>query len=149
MISCFAVILLLSGCSSVDIDSGKLSDKDKITIIDMARYAITGNEKNKKFVTAEERDKINREMPIVKIHYTGYREGQMIMSWELAKKTINFKYSGKFLTDSAMWQMRITKHDYSVSKDKKDPFRARTKAMPKDFEGLLKEDKMMVRPQSK
>ncbi len=137
--SLYITALFLCGCASLD--SGKLSEFDQLTIIDMARYTITGNRKNKKFVTAAEGAAINKKMPEVKIRYTGPRQGRMLISWQLKNKTVNFVYSGQFLTDRAIWQMGIIKHDSSISKNEVDPFRKRRNAVSSDFDGLRKKDK--------
>ncbi|MDD5597670.1 MAG: hypothetical protein PHV82_06980 [Victivallaceae bacterium] len=136
----FLCILILCGCSSID---GSLSESEKITIIDMARYTIT--RQNKKFVTDQEAAEINKTMPEVRIHYTGPRQGKMWISWSLDKKKINFVYSGEFLTDSAMWQMWIAKYKYATSKEKMDPFHKRPQATAADFADLRKKDKVVPR----
>lgn len=129
-------ILILSGCSSTGLDSGKLSESEKLTIIDMARYTITGIKKNQKFVNAADAEFIKKKMPEVKVLYNGPRQGKMTMSWALKSKTVNFVYSGKFLTDSAMWQMGIVKHDLHISRKKVNPFKKREKVDVKDFDDL-------------
>jgi len=132
----FLCVLVLCGCSSID---GKLSESEKITIIDMARYTIT--RQNKKFVTDREAARINKDMPEVRIHYTGSRRGKMWISWSLDKKKINLIYSGEFLTDGAMWQLGIAKYKYATSKEKTDPFYKRPQATAADFADLRKKDK--------
>jgi hypothetical protein len=124
--------LFVSGCTSLD--SEKLSEFDQLTVIDMARYTIT--QQNRKFVSAEEAAHINKQMPEVKIRYSAPREGKMLISWPLKNKTVTFVYSGKFLTDSAMWEMGIIKHDYRVSKKKINPFSKRKKVEATDFNDL-------------
>ena len=125
-----AVVLFLSGCASFD--SETLSESEQLTVIDMARFTITGMEKNKKFVSLAEAAYINKNMPEVKIKYTGPRQGKMTISWTLESRTlkgklenrllkgkvVNFVYSGKFLTDSAMWRMGIVKYEENKSKKK-------------------------------
>lgn len=134
-------VLFLCGCASLDPDAGILSESEKLTIIDMARYAITKNRKNKKFITTAETELINKQMPDVKVRYSGPRQGRMLISWALKKKTVNFIYSGKFLTDSAMWEMGIVKHDYKISKKKANPFQKQKKVSAADFEDLRKKIK--------
>jgi len=146
VLSLVAGILLLCGCTSFD--SGILSESEKLTIIDMARYTITKMPKNTKFVTAVEADVINETMPKVKVRYTGRRQGKMFISWSVDKnkkegKTVNFVYSGKFLTDSAMWRMGIVKQKYSKSKNTANPFRKRKKVEAADFDDLRKKDKIV------
>lgn len=136
ILSLAASVLILSGCSSIGLGSGKLSESEKLTIIDMARYTITRMKKNRKFATAAEADMINKTMPDVKVLYSGPRQGKMTMSWELNNKTINFVYSGEFLTDKAMWKMGISKHTYKVSKKAVNPFQKHTKVAPDDFDDL-------------
>jgi len=138
-----AGILLLCGCSSFD--SGILSDSEKLTIIDMARYTITRMPKNKKFVTPVEAAAINKTMPEVKIRYTGPRQGKMYISWSVdtnAKegKTINFVYSGEFLTDDAMWRMGIVKYKKHESKKKVNPYHKIKGVEGADFRDLLKKN---------
>lgn len=137
------IILLLCGCSSFD--SGILSDSEKLTIIDMARYTITKMPKNKKFVTEAEADAINKKMPEVKIRYTGPRQGKMYISWSVDTndkegKTVNFVYSGKFLTDSAMWRMGIVKYKKNKSKEKVNPYRKIKGVEGTDFQDLVKQN---------
>jgi hypothetical protein len=129
-------VVCLCGCASFD--SAKLSEFDQLTVIDMARYTITKMQKNKKFVTAVEAAHINKQMPEVKIHYSAPREGKMLMSWPMKNKTVNIVYSGKFLTDSAMWQMGIVKHNYSINKKKSNPFSKYKKMDATDFKDLMK-----------
>jgi hypothetical protein len=136
-----AGVLLLCGCSSMNIDSGKLSESEKLTIVDMARYTITKMRKNKKFVTMEEAAVINKKMPDIKIKYDAPREGKMMISWPLKTKTVNFVYSGKFLTDSAMWRMGIAKHDYRVSKTRTNPYSKVKDVNESDFNDLRKKAK--------
>ncbi|MDD5698035.1 MAG: hypothetical protein PHH77_05415 [Victivallaceae bacterium] len=133
--------LFWCGCTSMGPDSGKLSEAEQLTVIDLARYTITRNRKNQQLVTAAERDIINKRLPEVKIRYTGPRQGRMAMSWMLDGKTINFIYGGHFLTDSASWEMGIVRHDYRISKNKVDPFRKRKNAVPSDFDDLRKKGK--------
>jgi len=156
---CLLSVVFLCGCTSLG--SGKLSESEKLTIIDLARYTIT--QQNRKFVTFEEAAIINKEMPEVKIRYSGPREGKMTISWSIEEKTanmknkilnvkskignmkgktVNFVYSGKFLTDSAMWQMGIAKHTYIVSKKKTNPFRKHKKVEAADFDDLRGKDKV-------
>lgn len=132
----FLCVLLLCGCGSID---GQLSESEKITIIDMARYTVTTQ--NKKFVTDREAAQINKEMPEVRIHYTGPRQGRMWMSWSLEKKKVSLVYSGEFLTDRAMWEMGIAKHAYEISKEKVDPYHQRSKTSVEDFADLRRKDK--------
>ena len=141
ILSLAASVLILCGCSSIGLDSGKLSESEKLTIIDMARYTITRMKKNKKFATAAEANMINTTMPDVKVLYSGPRQGKMTMSWELKNKTINFVYSGEFLTDNAMWKMGISKHTYEVSKKRVNPFQKHVKVVPTDFDDLRKNSK--------
>ena len=141
-----AVILLLCGCSSFD--SGILSESEKLTIIDMARYTITQMPKNKKLVTAAEADAINRTMPEVKVRYTGSRQGKMYISWSVPTndkegKTVNFVYSGRFLTDSAMWRMGIVKYKKHKSKEKVNPYHKVKGVEGADFKDLVKKNVML------
>ena len=138
-----AGILLLSGCSSFD--SGILSESEKLTIIDMARYTITKMPKNKKFVTPAEADAINKTMPKVKVRYTGPRQGKMFISWSVDSndkegKSVNFVYSGRFLTDSAMWRMGIVKYKKQKSKEKVNPYRKIRGVEGADFKDLMKKN---------
>ncbi|MBU8902722.1 MAG: hypothetical protein KOO69_08280 [Victivallales bacterium] len=134
-------VLFLCGCTSVNLDSGKLSESEKLTIIDMARYTITKMKKNKKFASAAEADIISKTMPEVKVLYSGPRQGKMTMSWELKNKTINFVYSGEFLTDKAMWKMSISKHIYKISKKRVNPFQKHIKIEATDFDDLRRKSK--------
>jgi len=155
-------VVFLCGCTSIGLGSGKLSESEQLTVIDLARYTIT--RQNRKFVTAEEAAFINKEMPEVKIRYSGPREGKMTISWSIEEKTanmknkilnvkskigntkgktVNFVYSGKFLTDSAMWRMGIVKQKYSKSKNTANPFRKRKKVEAADFDDLRKKDKIV------
>ena len=129
-------MLMLCGCTSMSIDDGKLSESDKLTVIDMARYTITQNSNNRKLVTAAEAEEINKKMPDVRIRYTGPRRGRMVISWVMSKKTVNFIYSGEFLTDNAMWQLGIIKHDLKISREKVKPDAKHAKATVADFEDL-------------
>ncbi len=136
-------VLLLCGCSSLD--SGILSESEKLTIIDMARYTITKMPKNKKFVTAAEADAINKKMPEVRVRYTGPRQGKMFISWSVDSndkegKTVNFVYSGKFLTDSAMWRMGIVKYKKHKSKKKVNPYHKVKGVEGADFKDLMKKN---------
>jgi len=131
-------VLVFCGCNSISLDAGKLSESEKLTIIDMARYTITGMRKNKKFVSSAEADIINKKMPDVKVLYSGPRQGKMTISWPLESKTVNFVYSGKFLTDSAMWRMGITRYDKKISKKKINPLRKRERVEVSDFDDLRK-----------
>ena len=133
-------VVFLCGCTSIGLGSGKLSESEQLTVIDMARYTIT--QQNRKFVTAEEAAFINKQMPEVKVRYSGSRQGKMLISWAMKNKTVNFVYSGKFLTDSAMWRMGIVKRRYSKSKNKANPFRKRKKVEAADFDDLRKKDKI-------
>ena len=144
VLSLIAGILLLCGCASLESD--KLSDSEKLTVIDLARYTITQMPKNKKFVNPMEAAFINKTMPEVKIHYTGPRQGKMLISWTLLSKnkktgkTVNFVYSGKFLTDDIMWRMGIVKHVYNRSKKKVNPYRKIKGVESADFKDLMKKD---------
>lgn len=137
-----AGILLLCGCASLD--SETLSESEKLTVVDMARYTITKMPKNRKFVNSMEASFINKTMPEVKVHYTGPRQGKMFISWILINKnkkngkTVNFIYSGKFLTDDAMWRMGIVKHVYDRSKKKINPYRKVRDVKDADFKELRK-----------
>ena len=133
-------VVFLCGCTSIGMGSGKLSESERLTVVDMARYTIT--QQNRKFVTAEEAAFINKQMPEVKVRYSGSRQGKMLISWAMKNKTVNFVYSGKFLTDSAMWRMGIVKQKYSKSKNKANPFRKRKKVEVADFDDLRKKNKM-------
>ena len=141
VLSLVASILFLCGCTSINLDSGKLSESEKLTIIDMARYTITKMKKNKKFASAAEADIINKTMPEVKVLYNGPRQGKMTMSWELKNKTINFVYSGEFLTDKAMWKMGISRHTYKISKERVNPFQKHIKVEVSDFDDLRRKSK--------
>jgi len=134
VLSLAASLLFLCACNSLT--SEKLSESEKLTIVDMARYTITKMEKNKKFATAAEADFINTNMPEVKVLYTGHRKGKMTMSWTCKNKTINFVYSGEFLTDRAMWKMGIVRHTLNKSKGKVDPLKKVKSANPADFDDL-------------
>ena len=134
-------VVFLCGCTSIGLGSGKLSESEQLTVIDMARYTIT--RQNRKFVTAEEAAFINKQMPEVKVRYSGSRQGKMLISWAMKNKTVNFVYSGKFLTDSAMWRMGIVKQKYSKSKNTANPFRKRKKVEAADFDDLRKKDKIV------
>ena len=142
LLSLTAGILLLCGCTSLKSD--KLNDSEKLTVVDLARYTITKMPKNRKFVTATEAAFINKTMPEVKVHYTGPRQGKMLISWTLANKskkagkTVNFVYSGKFLTDEVMWRMGIVKHVYDRSKNKTNPYRKIKDVSKSDFKELRK-----------
>ena len=127
-------VVFLCGCTSIGLGSGKLSESEQLTVIDLARYTIT--RQNSKFVTAEEAAFINKEMPEVKVRYSGPREGKMTISWAMKNKTVNFVYSGKFLTDSVMWRMGITRYDKKISKNTANPFRKRKKTQVSDFDDL-------------
>ena len=137
-----AGILLLCGCTSLD--SETLSESEKLTVVDMARYTITKMPKNGKFVNSMEASFINRTMPEVKVRYTGPRQGKMFISWTLMNKnkkngkTVNFIYSGKFLTDDAMWRMGIVKHTYDRSKKRTNPYRKVRDVKDADFKELRK-----------
>ena len=140
LVVCLALsVLFVCGCTSLNSD--KLSEFDQLTVIDMARYTIT--QQNRKFVTAEEAAHINKQMPEVKIRYSAPREGKMLISWPMKNKTVNFVYSGKFLTDSAMWRMGIVKHKYSKSKNIKNPFSKHKKVEAADFNDLRKKDRIV------
>jgi len=135
------VVLFLSGCASFD--SETLSESEQLTVIDMARFTITGMKKNKKFVTLTEAAYINKNMPEVKIKYTGPRQGKMTISWALESsplkgKVVNFVYSGKLLTDSAMWRMGIVKYDKSKSKTKTNILNKKKKVGAAYFKDLRK-----------
>ena len=136
MILMICGLLLFCGCASMNIDDSKLSESDKLTIIDMARYTITQNSNNRKLVTAAEANEINKKMPDVRIRYSGPRQGRMIISWVMKSKTVNFIYSGEFLTDNAMWQLGIARHDYKVSKEKVKTFTKQAKVKASDFDDL-------------
>ncbi len=143
VLSLVAGILLLCGCTSFD--SGILSESEKLTIIDMARYTITKMPKNTKFVTTAEADVINETMPEVKVRYTGLRQGKMFISWSVDKnkeegKTVNFVYSGKFLTDDAMWRMGIVKYKKAKSKKKVNPYSKIKDVEGTDFNDLMKKN---------
>jgi hypothetical protein len=120
----------------MNVDDNKLSESEKLTIIDMARYAITRNSNNRKLITAAEAKEINQKMPDVRIRYNGPRRGRMVISWIMESKTVNFIYSGEFLTDSAMWQLGIARHDYKVSKEKVKSFTKHSKVKASDFDDL-------------
>ena len=144
-------VLFLSSCASFD--SEKLSESEQLTVIDMARFTITGMEKNKKFVSMTEAAYINKNMPEVRIKYTGPRQGKMTISWTLESKAskgklgsrlskgkvVNFVYSGEFLTDSAMWRMGIVKYEENKSKKKTSMLDKSKKIGAEDFKGLRKE----------
>ena len=143
ILALMAGVLLSCGCTSFD--SGILSEPEKLTIIDMARYTITKMSKNKKFITAAEAKVINKTMPEVKIRYTGPRQGKMYISWSIDNdkedgKTVNFVYSGKFLTDSAMWQMGIVKYKRQESKNKVNPYHKVKDVEGSDFKDLMRKD---------
>lgn len=134
----FLCIMIFCGCSSL---SGKLSDSEQLTLIDIARYTIT--KQNRKFVTAKEANEINNKMPEVRIHYTGPKQGKIWISWDLDEKKINFTGYGELVPEHIMWQMYIAKHKSKVSKKELDPFRRRPPARTEDFAGLLKKDKII------
>ena len=86
-------------------------------------------------------DIINKTMPEVKVLYSGPRQGKMIMSWGFKNKTINFVYSGEFLTDKAMWKMGISRHTYKISKERVNPFQKHIKVEVSDFDDLRRKSK--------
>ena len=140
--SLFICGVFLCGCTSVSTDSGKLTETEQLTIVDIARYTITQNRKNKRFVTDQEAAIISKQMPEVKIHYTGPRQGRMYISWHLKHKSINFVYSGNFLANTAMWQMTIAKHDSKLSKKKVKISDKIPQATEKDFSDLRRKDRI-------
>ena len=141
----FLISLFLCACTSLDMNSRKSSESEKITIIDMARYTLTQQSKNRRLISVAEAIRINKETPEVKIRYTGHRQGRMMISWSLENKRVNLIYSGKFLSDSAMWELSIAKHARQISKKKVNPYAKRKSVEEKDFADLRKNKTVLIK----
>ncbi|OGV49264.1 MAG: hypothetical protein A2X49_10135 [Lentisphaerae bacterium GWF2_52_8] len=112
----FGLLLgLLAGCSSstdvIITDKDKLNGAELSKVISFARGFIA-NAKNAKF-SSSELDIINRYEPEMRIHYTGYKKGRIVLVWlGVEQKEVQAIGEGYFLDEEdCHWSLKVVKSE--------------------------------------
>ena len=108
------LILLLAGmfCGCVSGDNGitekdKLTDLEKGIVVSHVRRFVMRSRKIK--LTEAERQRIQKENPVMNIRYTGHKTGQLSIRWQLPNyRLLLLQRSGNLLSsERADWIVRI------------------------------------------
>ncbi len=136
-ISALLLPLILCSCSTSEniSDPNAISDKERVDMINFARYALS--QQSKKILTDEDKAFITKNEPQVKEYYTSYKTGRMAMSWELTNKKVTIIATGRLLSDSMGWELALTKKEECWT-TKSSPSASKEKVNPKDFLHLIK-----------